>query len=90
MSIEEQNDIRKSMRTENLIRDAVKGGVLSVALWVIWGAYQGQNEDTKKRVEKLESNIEIMRSKVFECYDEKNNQITLSIQRIERFVLSKI
>lgn len=75
MSIEEQNDVKKAMRTEYLIKDAVKGGVLAIALYVLWGAYMEQNKYIITEVESL-------RKQVVDCNSEKNNRIQQGIDYI--------
>lgn len=75
MSIDEQNDVKKQMRTEYLIKDAVKGGVLAIALYVLWGAYMEQNKYIITEVESL-------RKQVVDCNSEKNNRIQQGIDYI--------
>jgi hypothetical protein len=65
----------KKVRYERLIADGVKGSILAVALYVLWGAYDDQNKVTLKRVESLEYQIR-------ECQESKSNRIEQGIEYI--------
>jgi len=43
---------------KSLILEVAKGGILAVALYILWGAYSQQNEITNQRVDRLEMRIE--------------------------------
>jgi len=75
MSIDEQNDVKKQMRTEYLIKDTVKGSILAIGLYVLWGAYMEQNKYIITEVESL-------RKQVVDCNSEKNNRIQQGIDYI--------
>lgn len=69
----------KQIRYERLIADGIKGSVLAVALYVLWGAYDEQNKVTLKRVESLEYQIK-------DCQESKNNRIEQGIE----FIIKKL
>jgi hypothetical protein len=43
---------------KNLIIEIAKGGILAVALYILWGAYSEQNSRTNLRVDRLEVKID--------------------------------
>jgi hypothetical protein len=65
----------KKVRYERLLLDSVKGGVLGIIVYVLWGAYSEQNTYTLKRVENLEIQIR-------ECQESKSNRIEQGIEYI--------
>jgi len=65
----------KQVRYERLIADGIKGSILAVALYVLWGAYSEQNEYIMKEVDAL-------RVQVSDCQESKNNRIEQGIEYI--------
>jgi hypothetical protein len=65
----------KKIRIERFVADGVKGSVLGVIVWVLWGAYSKQNDYTIKRVENLEIQIR-------DCQQSKQNRIEQGIEFI--------
>jgi len=57
---------------KNLIIEITKGGILAVALYILWGAYAEQNARTNIRVDKLEEKIDI-------CNGQQRNELTLKL-----------
>jgi len=82
MSIEEQQEVKKAMRTENLIRDAIKGSFFSLAIYILWNDHTEQTKRTLQKVDVLEAQIK-------DCNSEKQRRFEESILRIENFVISK-
>jgi len=69
----------KQVRYERLIADGIKGSILAVALYVLWGAYSEQNEYIMKEVDAL-------RVQVSDCQESKNNRIEQGIE----FIIKKL
>jgi len=73
------------MNKVDLIKDSVKGGVLAVCLYILWGAYKDQIDKTNKRVDILETRIidcsqsyqNVMLNQI-----EKNNSFLDSIEQV--------
>jgi RsiW-degrading membrane proteinase PrsW (M82 family) len=89
MSIEEQIEIKKALRLENWVRDAVKGTFGAVAVWVLWNAYSDQNKTTLKEVETLKLQVVELTRQVIQCNQDQKNKIENSIYRIESFIIDK-
>lgn len=89
MNIEEQIEIKKALKLENWVRDAVKGTFGAVAVWVLWNAYSEQNKNTLKEVDSLKLQVVELTRQVIECNQEEKNKLENSIYRIEAFIFDK-
>jgi hypothetical protein len=54
---------------KSLFLEIAKGGILAVALYILWGAYSEQNTRTNLRVDRLEAKID-------DCQGSQRNELT--------------
>jgi septal ring factor EnvC (AmiA/AmiB activator) len=76
----------KQIRVEGIIKDAVKGSILAVALYVVWGAFMDQIKETKQELDHNRQEIRELRSEIKDCQTEKKNRIEQGID----FIINKL
>jgi len=54
---------------KNIVLEVAKGGILALALYILWGAYSEQNKLTNDRVSRLEEKID-------QCNGEQRIELT--------------
>ena len=76
----------KQIRFEGIVKDAVKGSILAVALYVVWGAFMDQIKETKQELDHNRQEIRELRSEIKDCQTEKKNKIEQGID----FIINKL